>query len=131
MSERVLSWKQIESILRLDVPNRYNHFVKHVVDCQQAWGRYNDGWAMGSDDDGNATFQLWPAQEYAALCANGLWAGFEPSAIPLENLVEELLPNLRRDKVSLGIFRTPEGRSAMPSVEQVIEDLKNEMIRYH
>ena len=85
---------------------------------------------MGSDDDGNPTFQLWPAKEYAALCADGLWAGFQPTEIPLDDLVKEVLPKLQRDNVRLGIFRTAKGQSVMPSVEQLSADLKNEMARY-
>jgi hypothetical protein len=130
MAERVLSQQQISSILKLDGPGRYNHFVKHIVDCQQAWGLYSAGWAMGSDDDGNPTFQLWPAKEYATLCANGRWAGYEPAEVPLDDLVEELLPKLQRDNVGLGIFRTPDGQSVMPTIEQLIDDLRTEMERY-
>lgn len=130
MAERVLSQKQIESILKLDGPRRYSHFVKHIVDCQQAWGLYCEGWAMGSDDNGNPTFQLWPAKEYATLCAYGLWAGYEPAEMPLDDLVEELLPKLHRDSVGVGIFRTPEGQSVMPTIKQLIADLKTEMERY-
>jgi hypothetical protein len=130
MAERVLSQKQIASILTLEGPGRNDHFVKHVVDCEQAWGLYSEGWAMGSDDDGNPTFQLWPAKEYAVLCASGLWEGYEPAEIPLEDLVEELLPKLQRDNVALGIFRTPEGQSVMPTIDQLTADLKTEMERY-
>lgn len=130
MAERVLSQKQIESILKLDGPGRYDHFIKHVVDCQQAWGLYSVGWTIGSDDEGNPTFQLWPAKEYAILCANGLWAGYEPAEIPLEDLVGELLPKLQRENVGLGVFRTPDGQSVMPTVEQLTTDLKAEMERY-
>lgn len=130
MAERKLSSKQIESILKLDGPRRYDHFIKHVVDCQHAWGLYSDGCAMGIDDSGNPTFQLWPAREYATLCAKDLWTGFEPSEIPLEDLVDELLPKLERDGVGLGVFRTPEGQSVMPSIHDLLADLRVEMARY-
>jgi len=130
MAERKLSPKQIEAVLKLNGPERYDHFVKHVVDCEQAWGLYSDGWAMGGDDDGNPTFQMWPAREYAVLCANGLWAGFEPSEIPLEDLVNQLLPQLERDGVGVGLFRIPDGQSVMPTVDQLLTDLKIEMSRY-
>lgn len=130
MAERKISEKQIESILKLDGPARYDHFVKQVIGWERVWGLYNDGWAMGSDDDGHPNFQLWPAREYAVLNAVGEWAGFEPSEIPLEDLINELLPKLRRDGVGLGVFRTPEGKSVMPSIDQLEDDLRNEMTRY-
>lgn len=130
MASRIVSEKQVQALLKLDGPKRYDHFIKHVVDCEQAWGLYKDGWAMGGDDSGTPTFPLWPAKEYAILCANGDWAACEPSEIPLDDLVEELLPNLDRDGVIPSIFRTPEGQAAMPTVELLLADLRNEMLRY-
>lgn len=127
---RRISPNQIESILALDGPSRYDHFIKHVVDCEQAWGLYNDGWVMGSDDAESPTFQLWPAAEYAALSAIGEWSDFEPAEIPLDDLVRELLPKLKEDDIGLSIFRTPEGQSVMPSVDQLLDDLHAEMSRY-
>lgn len=130
MPERVLSPKQIEAVLKLDGPGRYDHFIKHVVDCEQAWGLYNDGWAMGSDHEDNPTFPLWPAREYAARCAEADWAEFEPTPIPLAELIDELLPNLRDDGVTPSVFRTPDGQSAMPSVDDLLADLAREMEQY-
>jgi hypothetical protein len=97
MATRPISPKQIEAVLKLSGPSRYDHFIKRVVDSQRAWGLWDEGWAMGSDDLGKQTFQLWPAKEYAALSAAGLWAGYEPAEIPLEDLVNELLPKLQED----------------------------------
>ena len=130
MPERRISDKELHAILGLDGPRRYDHFIKHVVDCEQAWGLYSDGWAMGSDDDGRPTFPLWPAHQYASLCAVGEWADCEPTEIPLEDLVSELLPRLKEDGVAPSVFRTPAGQSVMPSVDQMLTDLKNEMARY-
>ncbi|MBL8176487.1 MAG: DUF2750 domain-containing protein [Bryobacterales bacterium] len=90
-SRQVRLYKEdFQTVKDLDGSARYEHFVKHIADCEEAWGLYDDGWAMGEDDEGNATFQLWPAKEYAALCADGEWAGYEAAAIPLEDLRAEM-----------------------------------------
>jgi hypothetical protein len=130
MSPRTISQKEMEAVLRLSGPERYDHFVKHVVDCQQAWGLWNEGWAMGKDDSGRLTLQLWPAREYAALSAVDGWSDYEPSEIPLEDLVNELLPNLQKDGIQPSVFRTREGDAVMPRVSQLLADLKQEMSRY-
>lgn len=130
MPERKISEKQIEALLKLDGPSRYDHFIKHVVDCEQAWGLYDDGWAMGADDDETPTFPFWPAKEYAILCATGVWSRYEPAEIPLDELVDVVLPQLKDEGVIPSIFRTPEGQAAMPSVDQLLADLRNEMTRY-
>ena len=130
MGQRRIGAKQVAAILKLDGPRRYDHFIKHVVDCKQAWGLYRDGWVMGEDDSGIPTFPLWPATEYASLNADGDWAECEPAEIPLDDLVDELLPKLKEEGILPSVFRTPEGQSTTPSVEQVLEDLRAEMRRY-
>src|SRR5579859_5037071 len=39
----------------------------HIFKADRAWGLWSEGGAMGNDDSGKRTFQLWPAKEYAAL----------------------------------------------------------------
>ena len=130
MASRIISPQQIEAVINLAGPKRYAHFIKHIADTQKVWGLWSIGWAMGSDDDGNPTFQLWPAKEYATLCANGVWAGYEAAEIALDDLVTELIPKLQADGVQVSVFRTPEGQSVMPSHVQLLADLKVEMARY-
>jgi hypothetical protein len=110
MSSRSISAKQMEALLKLPGPGRYDHFIKSVVDREQAWGLWNNGWAMGRDDAQRSTFPLWPAREYAALSAVGEWAGYQAAEIPLDDLINELLPKLERDGVQASIFRTSRRR---------------------
>ena len=130
MPLRPLSQKQMDAVLRLAGPERYNHFIKRVVDSERAWGLWNEGWAMGADDNGRPTFPIWPASEYASLCAVETWTGYEPTEISLTDLVNELLPKLLDDGVQPSVFRTPEGNAVFPTIPQLLADLKNEMLRY-
>jgi hypothetical protein len=127
---RGISARQIEAVLRLGGPERYDHFVKQVVDWEVAWGLYSDGWAMGENDAGICTFPLWPAREYAEFCATGYWSDLTAEPITLNDLRGELLPKLRRDGILVSVFRTPSGNSVMPSIEQLLADLENELLRY-
>jgi hypothetical protein len=129
MTSRNLHPREMEAVLVLDAPERYSHFVKQVADRDGAWGLWKDGWAMGHDDEGNPTFPIWPAQEYAELCAKEEWDGFEASEIPLYDLIDELLPKLRADRIIPSIFRTPAGQSVMPAIEQLLDDLRTERDR--
>lgn len=126
-----LSQKQIESVLKLPGPQRYSHFIKRVVDSDEAWGLWTeDGWALSSTDKGETAFPLWPHRQYAALCAVDAWEGYEPAAIPLDDLLTELLPKLRADRVCVSVFRSPEGEAVFPAIEQLTVDLRQELTRY-
>lgn len=125
-----LSQKQIEAVIRLSGPERYNHFIKQVADSEEVWGLYKDGWALAAMSDGTEVFPFWPAKEYAALCAQNEWAGYEPHMIDLENLIEELLPMIERDGVLPGVFYTPANKGVTPSISQLLEDLQRELQWY-
>lgn len=122
--------KQLEAVIKLPAPKRYDHFVKVVADWQEAWGLYSDGWALAETSNGERVFPLWPARAYAELCAVGDWDGYEPSPIPLEDLMNELLPNLKEDGVQAGVFFVPDVGSVTVEIDLVLEDLRNELRKY-
>jgi hypothetical protein len=127
---RTTSPKEIESVLKLDGAARFKHFVKRVVDEERAWGLWNEGWGLMADSDGGRVFPLWPAREYAQLCAVGEWAGYVPTEIPLCDLLEELATKLLARATAPGIFPTPEGKSVAVPVNELIDALRAEMEKY-
>lgn len=125
-----INQKQIEAVSALSGIDRYKHFVKVVADWQKAWGLYDNGWALAATDEGTPVFLFWPAEEYATLCAKEEWGSYKPRAIELEDLMNTLLPKLRKDGVLPGIFFTPSGRGVTPSVDELLGALKDELQNY-
>lgn len=125
-----INQKQLESVIALSGPKRYQHFVKVVTDWEEVWGLYQNGWALAATDDGQNVFPLWPAKEYAQLCAAKEWEGYEPESFSLNDFMNELLPNLRDDGVLPGIFYTPSDNGVMPTVDQLLADLNEELENY-
>jgi len=121
---------QVNAIFSLPAEQRFEHFVKKFVDWQEAWGLYLDGWALAGADDGVMVFPLWPAEEYAQACAINEWQGYQPQAISLDSLLEELLPKMKKDGLLPGIIFTPDGRGATPSVDELIEAINSELGNY-
>ncbi|WP_312835253.1 DUF2750 domain-containing protein [Comamonas sp.] len=99
-----LNRKHVDSVLALPDKKRFDHFVKVVADRQEIWGLYLDGWALAATNDGVTVFPLWPAKEYAQLCAVSEWEGYEPRLITLAELMEDLFPKLKKDGVLPGVF---------------------------
>lgn len=122
--------KQIEAILSLDSLQRYEHFIKVIADWEEVWGLYHDGWALASNDNEQQVFPLWPAKEYAQLCADKEWADYQPSSFSLDELIEELLPNLDMDNLLVGIFNTPDNLGVVTTSEQLLTDLNRELDKY-
>lgn len=130
MIMKKLNDKQISTVVALPSKDRYEHFIKTVVDWQEAWGLYQNGWALASTDDGTKVFPLWPAKEYAQLCAENEWTGYEPRAIPLSELTDELLPRLKADGFLPGVFYTPSNKGVTPSTDDFRSAIDAELANY-
>ncbi|MBC5768491.1 DUF2750 domain-containing protein [Ramlibacter albus] len=122
--------KSFEAVLRLQGPKRFEHFVKVVADREQAWGLFQDGWALAADDEGFSVFPLWPAAEYAELCARDEWRNYAPKPVSVEVLMGELLPRLEREKVLPGVFYTPENKGVTIRSEELAAALEAELSKY-
>ncbi|MEW6349323.1 MAG: DUF2750 domain-containing protein [Thermodesulfobacteriota bacterium] len=124
--------KQIEAILALPGPKRYSHFIKLAADQNMVWGLYSEGWALAGTDDQsnqNEVFPIWPAREYAALCATGIWEGYCPREISLDDLLNGLIPRLKDTGRLLGVFYTPNDKGVLPSFDQFVADILSERAR--
>ncbi|QOZ75200.1 DUF2750 domain-containing protein [Bradyrhizobium sp. CCBAU 53351] len=122
--------KQMAAVIALPGAKRFEHFIKVVADQQLVWGLHRDGWALAATDDGKTVFPLWPAKEYADVCASGEWSGYVPRSISLSDLLEVLLPKLQIDGVLPGVFFTPASKGVTPSAEEVKSALETELQKY-
>ena len=131
MADRlIVSGKEKDSVLQLDAAGRYSYFVKRVADWESAWGLWREGWALVGDDAGRAAFPLWPAREFAEACVSGLWEGYEPDEIRLEDLIGELVPQLESDGVSAAVFPTPSNRGMLVPPSKLAANLSAEWEQY-
>ncbi|WP_035052675.1 DUF2750 domain-containing protein [Andreprevotia chitinilytica] len=122
--------KQMDSVLALPGIERFEHFIKVIADWQEVWGLYQDGWALAAADDGTTVFPLWPAKEYAQICAENEWNGYEPRSISLGDFMDVLLPKLKVDGVLPGVFFTPSSKGLTPSIDELKAALDAELQNY-
>lgn len=47
---------------------------------------------------------MWPAKEYAELCAENEWVGYEAEPFSLDDFMNELFSTLKDDEVLIGVF---------------------------
>jgi hypothetical protein len=85
---------------------------------------------MAYTDDGQPVFLLWPAEEYAKLCAVNEWEDYQTKPISLEDIFESLLPKLQIEGALPGVFYTPSGKGVTPSIRELEGSLREEMIKY-
>ncbi|PKR48926.1 DUF2750 domain-containing protein [Thalassospira marina] len=125
-----ISQKQINAVIALSGPKRYEHFIKKIADLEVVWGLYLDGWALAGMGEGIKLFPVWPQEEYALLSAAQAWSGYVPKSFCLKYFVDDLLPELERDEIGVSVFYTPFDAGVVPSFEQLREDIKKELRNY-
>ena len=129
-SVRTTKPKEIAAVLQLDGPARHAHFVRRVADEERAWGLWQDGWALMADEQGPSIFPLWPAGEYAALCAVDQWHGYTPREITISELLEKLLPHLTERALRTGVFPIPTDKGVIQPAEALAAALRVELAQY-
>ncbi len=124
-----MSWETAEEELRalqsLSAEDRAVHLVQLVADWEEAWGLLDDqGWVVAKETD---ALPLWPHADLARACAQGNWEGAEPTAIPLDDLLEELLPLLEEDGLRTALFPTPDDPGVLLDASELGRRLEAEL----
>jgi hypothetical protein len=127
---RKTSAKEIEAVLQLDGPDRFQRFVKRVADDECAWSLWKDGWGLMADSAETLVFPLWPAREYAELCRLGEWSDYEARSIGLDELLADYLPRMSERGVLPAVFPTPANKGVTLTVEELTAALRKELEQY-
>ncbi|WP_294345002.1 DUF2750 domain-containing protein [uncultured Clostridium sp.] len=121
--------KEFEAVIKLSASKRYEYFIKKVVDEEEVWGLYDDGWAMTEDDEGNKMIPFWHKREFAKFCAIDEWSGYIPECIDLYKFIDNWLIDMKNDKIKPSIFWNNED-SVLIDIENLINDLECELENY-
>ncbi len=105
-----MTWEPVEGELRrlqaLPAADRALQLVQLAADWEELWGLTDDhGWVVSQATD---ALPLWPHPDLARACAQGPWEGAEPAAIPLDELLESLLPQLEAEGLGTALFPVPD-----------------------
>lgn len=130
-----MSWtpneKEIQAVVSLAAAKRYEYWIKKVADDEQVWSLgQKDGWALVGDDAGRELVPVWPHSKYAALCAKGIWDGYEPKVITLDDWLDRWVPGMERDGRLVAVFPTPDGNGAVVDPRRLEQDLRDELAKY-
>ena len=121
--------KEFDQVIKLSENIRYEYFIKKIVDCEELWGLYDNGWAISEDDNGNKMIPLWPKKEFAEACAQDEWSNYTPKKINLYDFLDCWLPKMQSDSLIPSIFWNNQD-SAVVSIETLKLDINRELDNY-
>ena len=121
-----LGESDIKAILDLSPAERYRYFIDRVEEKNEVWSLFDEGWATSEDKQGNTLLPLWPDKEFAELCIAGHWSTFKAKAIPMSEVLNDMIPSLRTADILPGVFYVVGEGSVDISFDELDEDLRAE-----
>jgi hypothetical protein len=130
-----MSWtpneKEILTVVSLEAAKRYEQWIKKVVDEEIVWSLWKEGgWALAEDNARRQLVPVWPHSKYAALGAEGFWAGYKPKSITLDEWVDSWIPGIERDERFVAVFPTPGNKGVAVEPRGLERDLREELLKY-
>lgn len=122
--------KEMKNVIHFSGQKRYSYFIKKIVDWEEVWGLYDNGWAVLGTENGQSVFPVWPAKAYAEICAIDEFLGYEAKSFSLDDFVDILIPKLNVDKHLIGVFPTPEDKAIIPLMKNLLLDIEEEALDY-
>ncbi len=123
-----LTAEEQKDVLALPPRDRYGLFLQIVSDWEEVWGlSAEDGWVLSSSGKGEDLLPLWPHPVFAKACAHGSWKDAEPSPIPLDELLSDLIAILTEDGIRIAVFLSPAGDGVVVTPDELKRDLQAEM----
>lgn len=117
--------EEVRQLLALPAADRAVTFFQLVADWEEAWGlKDSAGWIVARETN---ALPLWPHAALAEACARGPWEGAAPEAIPLRELLDDLLPLLAEDGIAVAVFPAPGEAGMVMQPGEVRERLEKEL----
>jgi len=117
--------KELETIKLLTPEERHVFFMENILENDQVWGLCGEGWASFLDDNqGIQAFPVWSEKEFAELNAIGEWQGFNPMPFTVQQLTEELVPELAQANLQISIFKFPEDSGHLVKAEFIALEIQ-------
>jgi hypothetical protein len=125
------STHEVNSVLLLDAPKRYEYLIKKVADQEIIWSlSKQDGWAIAADPARREAVPVWPHREFAQLCATASWSGYTPRAIELEAWMNRWISGMEKDNRLVAVFPTPNDKGVCVDPSRFDADIRQELENY-
>lgn len=127
---RSISGRELENVLKQDIGKRYKYFINMVV----AYGvlfslKQGNDWLLMGTDSGDELVPVWPAPEYAKLCARDEWADAEPAPIDLHAFLDRWIPGMIKDSRKVAVFPSSGYKGGVVEPERLKHHLLGELER--
>ena len=120
-----ISELEIDAVSALPAPERYAHFLRRVVECDEVWSLRPAAGALSAatDPEGRTLVPVWPHPRYAEAGAVGPWVDAEPVPIPLAEWLDVWLPGIHHDGRAVTVFPLADVPGVVVEAVRLLADL--------
>lgn len=119
---------EIESVSALGPAERYEHFLKRVLEAKEIWSlKGDDGFVAMVDDEGSTGLPLWPHPKFAEQHATGDLSKTQPAQIGLADFIKKWAGGMEKDGLELVVFPTLGMQGIVVEPGQLLADLSEEL----
>jgi hypothetical protein len=119
---------EIETVSALGPAERYEHFLKRVLEQKELWSlKGDDGFVAMVDDQGQTGLPLWPHPKFAEKHATGDLSNTQPAQISLSDFIRKWAGGMEKDGLELVVFPTLRMQGIVVEPKQLLADLFEEL----
>ena len=129
-----VSKQELEAVTALSPEERYGYFVKRICDWEQVWVLFEDDCiVLNEAKNGKLYVLLFPFEDFASHYATNT-QGMQTASyrsFDIHKFVETIMKKLQANNVSNAlVFPVPHGYGLNVTMEEIVEDIKNELKNY-
>lgn len=121
--------KRLENINKLSEEERYEYFVRQVVQFEQIWAiSVNGDYILFELHDGKTVFPVWSDEESAMefMFEEHKNIGAVPDKISIDGFMSACIPDMINDNVYFGVFYNLDRESIIIDGASLLKDIEDE-----
>ncbi len=118
--------ENISKVLKSSANERYNHFIKTIIENQKVWFlEYEDAYTMFKNDEGGVDLLVWQEKQMAEEFAV---EGELPVSISFEEFCDQCRAYVGSKEVMLMVCPTGDEDVIIVNMEQMLNDIEKKMV---
>lgn len=126
-----LDQQTIDSLLKLDTEQRYQHLITQVVQTQTLWLLTDETGCVMLNTDEEDCIPVWPNQEFAERWATQEWEKCQSEPIALKTWQHRWTPGLTDDNFYLVVFPDEQQQGTVIHPEDFAADLRKALKKHN
>lgn len=121
--------KKLQNLISLDAKERYEYFIREVVQSQEVWTlSTSEGYVVFKDKEEDEIFPIWPHKELAEKCAFEEFKNMGATAqnISFKPFLERCIPDMVKERVLFGVFYNDKRNGIAIEGEKLLNELNSE-----